>query len=320
MKSPPAEKNYPYSFPFKITNHLKSLAEKSPAVRRQFYPTSLENQVSPKAQNDPLQEDRFIKVRGLVHKYPRRVLIELTLNCAAYCRFCTRRRKVSDIKRGRLIPADIRNMTIYLKKHKEINEVIFSGGDPLTAPELLKLALQQFSQVTSIKIFRLHTRVPVSAPQLITPALLKTLTSVKKQPLYLSLHFEHPDELTPSTLAAVQKLRRTGAILLSQTVFLKGVNDNYQILYQLFTRLTERGVRPYYLYRCDPVQGITHFIVPLKKEIEIVTRLRKNLSGIAFPLYTIDAPAGSGKIPVPLNFWRFDSSHFTDFHGKRIRY
>jgi lysine 2,3-aminomutase len=335
MQSLPTEKNFEESeddqppdkkilratdtFPFKITPYLKKLAQQSSAVRRQFYPTPREAQVFPHTQKDPLQEDRFIKVKGLVHKYPQRVLIELTLNCAAYCRFCTRRRKVSDIQRGRLNRADVAKMMTYLQRHKEVNEVIFSGGDPLTAPTLLKEALRQFTQVPTLKIIRLHTRVPVSAPHLITPSLLKILASVKKQPLYLSLHFEHPDELTPPTLAAVKKLRQTGAILMSQTVFLKGINDNHRTLHQLFTRLTEWGVRPYYLYRCDPVQGAAHFIVPLKKEIEIVTRLRQTLSGIAFPLYTIDAPAGAGKIPVPLNFWRFDASQFTDFHHKKIK-
>lgn len=303
---------------FKITPHLKKLAEHSPAVKKQFYPSPQEDKKSPIASIDPLQEDHFIKTKGLVHKYPHRVLIELTLNCAAYCRFCTRRRKVSDIKRGQLTKKDIGKMTNYLRAHRDINEVIFSGGDPLTAPALLKEALQQFNKIATIKIIRLHTRVPVSAPHLITPTLLKILSAVKKQPFYLSIHFEHPDELTPATIRAIKKLRSVGAILTSQSVFLKGINDSYTTLYKLFTHLTELGVRPYYLYHADPVQGAAHFIVSIKKEIEIVTKLRKNLSGIAFPTYAIDAPQGSGKIPVPLNFWHFDPAHFTDFRDKKI--
>jgi lysine 2,3-aminomutase len=169
-----------------------------------------------------------------------------------------------------------------------------------------------------IKIIRLHTRVPVSNPQLIRKEVLKTFSQLK-QPLYLSIHFEHPDELTPQTIKAINNLRKTGAILISQSVFLKGINDSYKILEELFTKITELGIRPYYIYHCDPVRGIEHFIVPIKKEIEIMTKLRKNLSGIAFPTHVIDSPNGSGKIPVPMDFWKFNKKHFKDFKGKKIK-
>ena len=147
------------------------------------------------------------------------------------------------------------------------------------------------------------------------------LTSFKKitrQPLYFSIHFEHPDELTPPTIKAIRQIRQTGAILLSQSVFLKGINDSYEVLKELFTRISELGIRPYYIYHCDPTIGVEHFIVPLKKEVEIMTKLRANLSGIACPLHVIDAPSGSGKIPVPMDFWVFDQSRFRDFDGKSL--
>ncbi len=304
---------------FKVTPHLAKLAKKSAAVRKEFYPSALENNISKEAFSDPLQEDRYIKTKGLVHKYPQRVLIELTLNCAAYCRFCTRRRKVSDLKKGQLTPEDIAAMGRYLTKHPEINEVVISGGDPLTAPALLKAFLRQCNKIKSIKIIRIHTRIPVSNPRLVTPELIKILEGIKNRPLYLSIHFEHPDELTPVTITAINKLRQTGAILLSQSVFLKGVNDSYETLRTLFTRLTELGIRPYYLYRADPVAGTEHFRVPFEKEIAIMTKLRANLSGIAYPTYAIDAPEGSGKIPVPLNFWRFDKKSLRDFNGKKVK-
>ncbi|HOL53996.1 MAG TPA: lysine 2,3-aminomutase, partial [Candidatus Paceibacterota bacterium] len=134
---------------------------------------------------------------------------------------------------------------------------------------------------------------------------------------YVGIHFEHPDELTPETIKACEKLRKAGAILYSQSVFLKGVNDSYEVLYELFSRLIEIGVKPYYLYRCDPVQGIEHFRVPFEKEIKIATQLRKNLSGLAWPTYVIDTPNGNGKIPVPLEFWQFDKKEFKDFLGKK---
>ncbi|MFH1030607.1 MAG: KamA family radical SAM protein [bacterium] len=303
----------------KISDHLKTLAEKSPAIKKQFYPSPEEGKSSSLALIDPLLEDANKKVKGLVHKYPKRVLIELALSCAAYCRFCTRRREVSDVKKGILTTADIGNMVNYIKSNPQINEVILSGGDPLTAPKLLTLALKKFSAIPQIKILRVHTRVPVCEPKFVTKKVLQSLaTAAKKKTLYLSVHFEHPDELTPKTIQIVKAIRKTGAIMLSQSVFLKGINDSYEILEKLFSSLSEIGIRPYYIYRCDLVKGAEHFIVPIEKEIEIMTKLRKNISGIAFPQYVVDTPNGSGKIPVPLGFWKSDYSHFKDFEGNKI--
>jgi len=307
----------------KISDHLKKLAKQSSAVKKQFYFSKLElHQKGPvlKSLNgeDPLLEEKYEKTKGLIHKYRSRVLILLTLSCASYCRFCTRRRKVSDIKKGVITKADIKKMLAYLLKNPDINEVIFSGGDPLMVPEILKYALKVFSQLPQIKIIRIGTRAPVSNPKLITKDILAAIKKIK-QPVYVGIHFEHPDELTEETIRACEKLRKAGAILFSQSVFLKGVNDSYKILEKLFSRLIEIGVRPYYLYRCDPVKGISHFRVPFKKEIEIATKLRKNLSGLAWPTYVIDTPDGSGKIPVPLNFWKFNKKEFRDFLGEQKR-
>jgi lysine 2,3-aminomutase len=303
---------------FRISKHLQRLAEKSPAVARQFYPSSEENVSSDKAYDDPLMEEVFVKTKGLVHKYPGRVLIEVALTCASYCRFCTRRRKVADLIKGKRTREDVDKMVLYLKKHKEVTEVIFSGGDPLTDPKIFTYALKRVSSLEQIKIVRVHTRVPISEPKLMTEEIFRELEGVKKT-LYVSLHFEHPDEITASAVQIIKRLRSMGAILLCQSVFLRGVNDDYETLYRLFTRLTELGVRPYYIYRCDPVKGAEHFIVPMEKELKIMTKLRKNLSGIAFPTYLIDTPNGSGKIPVPLLFWNFEKDHLTDFEGKRIK-
>lgn len=308
----------PNGLVFSVSNHLKKLAKKSAAVRREFYPSDEEYNCTNASFKDPLLEDESTKVRGLVHKYSNRVLILLTMSCAAYCRFCTRRRIVSDINGGLVTRSDISNMEKYLLSHTEINEVVISGGDPLTAPKLLIFALNKISKLPQIKILRIHTRIPVSNPKLLTPEILKTIKSINNKPVYISVHFEHPDELTPQTINAIKKLHQAGAILLSQSVFLKGVNDSYSILYELFSTLATIGIRPYYIYRCDPVKGAEHFIVPFEKEIEIMTKLRSNLSGVACPLYCIDTPNGSGKIPVPLNFWKFDKNNFTDYEGKLI--
>jgi lysine 2,3-aminomutase len=301
----------------KLSPHLKRLVKRSSAISKEFVPSKKENGLNRLVFADPLQEDRFIKTKGLVHKYPGRVLVELTMKCAAYCRFCTRRRKVSDIKKGKLTENDVNSIVNYLNAHQDVTEVVISGGDPLTVPKQLIYFIHKIRFIKHLKIIRIHTRVPVSFPQSIPTFLYKALKTIR-QTLYVSLHFEHPDELTEPTLLVIKKLRQTGAILLSQSVFLKGINDNYETLFSLFTRLAQLGIRPYYLYRCDPVVGAQHFIVPFKKEVAIMTKLRKNLSGIAYPTYVIDAPNGSGKIPVPLDFWQFEKGRFKDFKGKTI--
>ncbi len=302
---------------FKISPYLKNLSKKSEAIKKQFYPSLLEEK-DKKNPLDPLLEEEFTKVRGLIHKYDNRVLILLTLNCAAYCRFCTRRRAVSDVIKGQIEETDLVRMITYLKAHPEVKEIILSGGDPLTVPKILKSALKKFCSLPQIKIIRIGTRLPVSDPEKINKRLLSILKIVKKQPLYILIHFEHPDEITKETIEAVEKLRKAGIILLSQTVFLRGINDSFEILYKLFSKLVEIGVKPYYIFRCDPVKGAEHFIVDIKKELEIATKLRKNLSGLACPLYVIDVPDGSGKVPVPLDFWKCDRKQFTDFNENII--
>lgn len=311
----------------KTTKHLEKLIKKHKAIKREFVAQNIEGdffdrEAQKEARDlsffdDPLLEEKFTEVRGLVHKYKNRALLLLTLNCAAYCRFCTRRRKVSDIKKGLLAEEDIERIIVYIKKHKEIKEIIISGGDPLTQPKIFRYAFDKIRKLAQIKIIRVGTRLPVSDPDRISDDLIKSISRAK-QIVYLGIHFEHPAEITPKTVSIIEKLRRAGAVLFSQSVFLRGVNDNYQTLYELFSRLIEIGVKPYYIYRCDPTRGAAHFICDFKKEIAIMTRLRRNLSGMACPLYVIDVPGGFGKIPVPLDFWKFDKKTFLDFRGKKF--
>jgi len=304
----------------RITKHLANLARKSDAVARQFIDeeAAVKDEDEPPGLSDPLLEENFTACRGLVHKYDNRVLAILTLDCAAYCRFCTRQRKVGDPTQTCVSRKDIDNMVAYVRLHPDIREVIFSGGDPLTVPHMLEYAVEKFSSLEQIKIIRVGTRLPVSDPQRINGRKLLFLRK-PKQPVYVGIHFEHPDEITPETVAACTALRRIGCILYSQSVFLKGVNDDFDTLYRLFSGLIEIGVKPYYLYRCDPVKGAERFIVEFEKEIEIMTRLRSELSGMACPTYVIDTPGGSGKVPVPLGFWNFDMESFSDFEGSNIR-
>jgi lysine 2,3-aminomutase len=298
----------------KVSDHIKQLAEREPAIARQFIASEQESEHCADEALDPLQEDQYEVVKGLIHKYGNRVLCLLTMECAAYCRFCTRRRVVSDIERGRIGIGDIERWAGYLSAHPEVKEVIISGGDPFTvSDELLGYTLERLTSIPTIKVLRIGTRVPVSSPDLITDAKLDAIRSIN-QPVYVGIHFEHPAELTDVTIEAIEKLRKAGTILYSQTVFLVGVNDSYEILYKLFSRLIELGVRPYYIYRCDPVVGAGHFRVDIEKERAIMTSLRRDLSGLACPTYVIDTPQGSGKIPVPLDFWDADISTYRDFY------
>jgi lysine 2,3-aminomutase len=299
----------------KTSGHIERLARLEPAVARQFVATDEELGHFPGQQPDPLLESEHEVIRGLIHKYENRVLCLLTAECAAYCRFCTRRRMVSDIERGRMGEGDIERWAEYLRANPSVTEVILSGGDPLfVGADLLACALEKLSAVDTVKVVRIGTRIPVSAPELLTDDKLQAIRAVR-QPVYVGVHFEHPSELTDETVESLNRLRKSGAILYSQTVFLAGVNDEYDTLYRLFTRLVEVGVRPYYIYRCDPVAGGVHFRVEIEKERRIMTALRMNLSGLACPTYVVDTPNGSGKIPVPLEFWDVDFSSYRDFHG-----
>lgn len=303
----------------RLSPHLNKLTKTCPEIYRQFVYSKAEEKEQKEGLEDPLIEEEYTATRGLVHKYGNRALVLLTMNCAAYCRFCTRRRSVSDIKKGVITETDLNKMVAYVKKHPEIKELIFSGGDPLTVPALLKQALKKLGMLPQIKIVRIGTRTPVSNPRLVNKGALAALKQIKNKPLYILVNFEHPSEITMATVAAIKRLQANCTMILSQSVSLRGVNDKVETLYELFTRLVEIGVKPYYFYRCDPVKGAEHFIVPFKKEVAMFTKLRSRLSGLATPLYVIDAPNGAGKIPVPLDYWEYKKDKFKDFNSKMIK-
>ncbi len=301
----------------KTSEHIERLIICEPAVRAQFEYSNLEAASEASGDPDPLREHDYEVAPGLINKYGNRVLCLLTTECPAYCRFCTRRRLVGDGAPESAGVDRVDGWVEYLSSHTEVREAIISGGDPFVVDDVLfEYALERLSSVPTIKVLRIGTRAPVTDPMLVTDKKLDAIAQVE-QPVYVGIHFEHPSEITPSTVRCVRDLRSAGAILYSQTVFLKGVNDDYQTLYNLFTGLLEIGVRPYYIYRCDPVPGAAHFRVDPAKERHIMTQLRRTLSGLACPTYVIDAPDGSGKIPVPLEFWDCDTSSYTDFDGKR---
>lgn len=301
----------------RTSEHIECLMVCEEAIRRQFELSEQELDDEVRGDCDPLQEKEHEVVPGMINKYGNRVLCLLTAECAAYCRFCTRRRLVSDIEQGRIGRSHIDTWVHYLDEHDEVSEVILSGGDPfIVDDDLFDYAIREISSLDSVRVIRIGTRAPVSDPTLISRRKLETISRVD-QPVYVGIHFEHPSEITRQTVRSLKNLRSAGAILYSQTVFLRDVNDDYQTLYDLFTRLLEIGVRPYYIYRCDPVPGASHFRVDFENERRIMTELRRNLSGLACPTYVIDVPHGSGKIPVPLEFWECDTESYSDFELNR---
>ncbi len=271
--------------------------------------------------NDPLHEEEHEVVKGLVHKYTNRALIKVSYQCAAHCRFCTRIRQIGHPE-GTLNTEEINNIVLYLQHHPEIDEVILSGGDPFYTAKLTHQLLEQIKTIDSIKVFRIGTRLPLQLPEAFSSEAIQQLLSLIDEisagrPFYILLHINHPDELTPDALKAIALLRQHRVTLLSQSVFLLGINDNYNTLHQLYTQLHHIGVIPYYLYHCDAVKGIQHFSVDIEKEKEIATQLTAGLSGIACPTYVIDIEDGHGKIPVPLNFINDALGTITDFCNKQ---
>ena len=265
-------------------------------IRRQVVPTAEELVVEPEELRDPLGEDADSPVPGLVHRYPDRVLLLVTDQCAAYCRHCTRRRLVG-VKAERMQPTEMQRAIAYVAAHPEVRDVLISGGDPLLLNEsVLEPLLQGLRAIPHVEIIRMGTRVPVFLPQRITPELVAMLG--KYHPLWINVHFNHPKEITPETAAACARLANAGIPLGSQTVLLRGINDCPHIMKDLMHALLRIRVRPYYLFQCDLSQGITHFRTSIAKGLEIIEHLRGHTTGLAIPTFVLDAPGGAGKVPI----------------------
>lgn len=245
---------------------------------------------------DPLNEEHQSPVPNLVHRYPDRVLFLVSSECAMYCRFCTRKRKVGGeemVVNRQTIEAGLS----YIRSHPEIRDVILSGGDPLLlADDRLSWLLSELRSIPTVEIIRIGSRVPVVLPQRITPALVRLLR--RFHPLYLNTHFNHPDEITEAAAKACARLADAGIPLGNQTVLLRGVNDDPGTMKALMQKLLTIRVKPYYLYQADMVKGTDHFRTTVEEGLEIVKALRGHTSGLAVPAYVIDAPEGGGKIPL----------------------
>jgi lysine 2,3-aminomutase len=276
-------------------------------IRRQVIPTSCEQEAFTSMMEDSLAEDRHSPVPGLVHRYPDRVLMLVTTQCASYCRYCTRSRIVGDATQN-FNRHDVEAQLDYLRRTPQVRDVLLSGGDALTLnPKLLESIIRSIREIPHIEIIRIGSRVPVFMPQRIDDELCEMLQ--KYHPIWMNLHFNHPNEITPEVARACDKLTRAGIPLGNQSVLLAGINDCIHIMRALVHRLVENRVRPYYIYQCDLVEGSGHFRTPVGKGIEIMEGLRGHTSGYAVPTYVVDAPGGGGKIPVMPNYLISYSDH-----------
>lgn len=297
-------------FRVEITPYFVSLInpdDPNDPVRRQVLPTAGEIQPFTGMMEDSLAEDRHSPVPGLVHRYPDRVLMLVTTQCASYCRYCTRSRIVGD-PAANFSRAEFEAQIEYLQRTPQVRDVLLSGGDPLTlAPKVLDELLRRLREIPHIEIIRIGSRVPVFMPQRVTDELCATLE--KYHPLWMNIHVNHPNEITAELAQAADKLTRAGIPLGNQSVLLAGINDCVHIQRKLVQDLVRIRVRPYYLYQCDLVEGAGHFRTPVAKGIEIIEGLRGHTSGYAVPTYVVDAPGGGGKIPVMPNYLISQSDH-----------
>jgi lysine 2,3-aminomutase len=306
-------------FQEKTTAHLRALFGHSPAISAIYTYDKSAEVFFVNTSRDILHEKKYSPIKGVIQKFPGRIVVLLTYTCAAYCRYCERQDRVGvglDAT-GHLRADDIMEIASFIKARPEINEIVLSGGDPLMNPRGLKLLAGLLASIDHVKILRIHTRLPLQQPRLVKLDLLAEVSSLFPT-CYFSIHIDHPDELTSEIEDLLIKIRRTGLIMLAQSVFLKGINDDAEILKALFAKLAELGIRPYYIYHCQAIPATMRFVVPLADEVRIMTKLREHLSGIAFPQHVIDLPHARGKVVVPTAHWETDFSEVSDFDGKRF--
>jgi len=282
-----------------VTPHFFNLIDPNDPgcpIRRQVIPRAEEGHTASWEMADPCGEDSHMPVPGLVHRYPDRVLFLVTDRCASYCRYCTRSRVVSGAGDQEL-HTDFDEAFAYLEKHTEVRDVLFSGGDALLfSDEKLEYFISRVRAIPHIQFIRIGSRVPIFLPQRITPELCKMLQ--KYHPLWMSVHVNHPRELTTEVREALGRLADHGIPLGNQSVLLAGVNDSVETMKTLVQKLLMCRVRPYYLYQCDLIKGSAHLRTSVSKGIEIIEGLRGHTSGYAIPQYVIDAPGGGGKVPI----------------------
>jgi lysine 2,3-aminomutase len=314
------------ALPVGITPYYASLmayADASEPLRRTHIMVNDEYVRLPGEEDDPLGEDHDTVVPGLVHRYPDRVLFLTTGFCSTYCRYCTRSRMVGNPGgEYQFSVSQWEKALAYLEAHTEVRDVLLSGGDPLSiGDDKLDWLLTRLRRMKHIEFVRIGTKIPAVLPMRITRDMVKMLR--KHHPLWMSIHFTHPTEITPETREATARLADAGIPLGSQTVLLKDINDDTQVMKSLMHGLLTMRVKPYYLYQCDPIKGSGHFRTPVHKGIEIIQSLRGHTTGYACPMFVVDAPGGGGKIllaPDAVAGRDGDDLLLRNFEGKVYRY
>jgi lysine 2,3-aminomutase len=284
-------------------------------VSRQFLPDVAELTIRPEELHDPIGDTAHSPTKGLTHRYPDRVILAVTHACDVYCRVCFRREVVGEA--AALPEADLEAAFAYIAAHPAIWEVILTGGDPLSlSPRRIKAIVTRLSAIPHVEIIRFHTRVPVVAPEKITPEMVAAMQGRAQS--YVVLHSNHPAEITPAARAALARIGAAGMPMLSQTVLLRGVNDDAAVLEALMREFLRNRVTPYYLHHCDLARGTSHFRTTIAEGQAIMAALRGRLSGIGVPTYVIDIPGGHGKVPIGPDYLARagDSYQITDWQGK----
>lgn len=306
-------------FKEKTTDYLRKLAETSEAIRKMYFFDPEHESIPPDLERDLLVEKKNTIVKGLINKFGNRAIILLSYTCAANCRFCERQDRVGVglDSVGRLHEVEIRKAVEVIAQDPNIKEVIFSGGDPLTNVRGLELACNLLKEVEHVKILRIHTKLPMQRPDHVDLELLSRLVSAKDT-FYFSVHVNHPDELNEVTLPILSKIRKQGYVMISQSVFLKEVNDDVEVLEKLYSTLAENGIRPYYIYHCQEIPTTKRFVIGIEREVELMTQLREKLSGLAWPQHVVDLQGTTGKVIVPTNHWNTDLSQCRDYFGNTI--
>jgi len=293
-------------------------ADPNDPIARQFVPDARELDLQPEESGDPIGDAAHSPVEGVVHRYPDRVLLKLVNACAVYCRFCFRREMVGP-GRGGLSRAALTAALDYIRAHPQIWEAILTGGDPLVlSPRRLKDVVTRLAGIGHVKVIRVHTRVPVAAPEHVSAALVRALRSDKAT--FIVLHANHPRELTEPARAACARLVDAGVPLLSQSVLLRGVNDDAETLGALMRALVECRIKPYYLHHADLAPGTAHLRTTIAAGQNLMRALHGRYSGLCQPAYVLDIPGGFGKSPIGPNYLSADGVVVEDFRGRRHAY
>ena len=310
-------------YPIFITPYYLEVARGKEHLLRMVVPSpeEVDPSIQGRCSDDPLEEERDSPLEGLTHRYPDRVLVVTTNLCGTLCRFCMRKRNWK--KPPFVISKEsVDRIVNYVRENRNIRDVIVSGGDPLMLPYgVLRELLRKLDAVETVDVVRIGTRIPVFLAFKVDDELLEVLSSSEK--VWVNLHVNHPDEITPEMAESIRKLVREGIPVNSQTVLLKGINDSHETLMELFHRLQRIKVRPYYLFHCDPVRGTVHFSTTVKRGVEILDRLLGHTSPLSVPYYAVDGPGGFGKVQLLPNYIVSedgDEITFRNYEGKRFSF